>query len=150
MKVTDVYEIKNALKKNIILAFPEWCSDIDISDNRFPAVICTTCHRKLYKIVAGEKIESLKIPAEYKNYPAYKQIFTRGSAITKKTCTCGICEILLNYGTVHNNLLKKPFKKALKKPIIERRCDDCYNIIGKGIRHQCSSKNKQLNLKKSY
>lgn len=109
-------EIKNALKIHIISQFPDLCRKFDISDGRFPAVICASCQRKLYKVCTVARVDSLKIPDGYKNYPALKNVINRSKTM-QNGGACEICKILLNYGVVRNNLLKKPIKKLAARNI---------------------------------
>lgn len=145
-KITSAFsEIKNVLKALIISHFSDFSSKFDVSDDRFPAVICPACHTKLYKVRAGAKIESLAIPDEYQNYPILQKVVTRARAVQQR-CACNICDILINYGTVRKSSLKKPMKKILaKKMAIERRCAECGNIIGRGIRRKCNPKVRHNN-----
>lgn len=148
-KVILICEIKAVLKDKIIQAFPKFCSKNDISDDRFLAVICCACTTKLYKKLAGKQTENFKIPDEYKNFFETRKVITR-TTIIQETCGCKLCEIILDYNINQKNLLsKKSTKKCYNsKRVIERRCSKCFNLIERGIKHDCNSDSKKEFLKK--
>nr|XP_012558535.2 uncharacterized protein LOC105845381 [Hydra vulgaris] len=112
---------------------------INFNDDKVPLGICEKCRSCLRRKESGEDIT---LPSLYKFETIKLRPETRDSH-----CNCLICSI----GKLrHNGQMKIEFAQssATRTPslTVEKRCSDCFSIIGRGLSHNCTKGTLRNNL----
>ena len=108
--------------------------DFNINDLRLPAVVCDVCRLKLTRSAVNPSSNNLQMP-DYKKY-RFSSIKTRAST-SEYDCECTLCnEVRAKYRNLDAARDKKNKNTAV---VCEKRCFKCFNVVGRGKRHQCNS-----------
>lgn len=121
---------------------------IDLNDDRFPNVLCTTCSRKLYETCSIKNSNKKNcISFEIKDYFKFLKTIRTTRSSVDKVCICHLCKLaqISNKG----NALCRKKGRFLKNKKIEsvKFCDICFSPTKKGLNHDCTPLNRVVNIK---
>ena len=112
---------------------------IDFSNDKVPLGICEKCRSCLRRKDSGEHIN---LPSLY-NFETIKiRPQTRDTQ-----CDCLICSVgkLRNNGQQKTQLLQSSAQNT-PSSTVQKRCSDCFSIIGRGLPHHCTKGTLRNNL----
>ena len=121
------------IQKNIL---PEY----DITDSRFPTVLCSTCRYWVDLMEKGEKKKSLP-------FFDFKEIVLAPTTRTNKNtpCNCLICSTARQVGNKKSYIVSPESIQTEDKSTMFI-CKKCFSIVSKGLTHECNHNNLAKNV----
>ena len=128
-----------------------WWSSYDSSDPNLPRMICMNCRLGLLNHSYPIENNPSPLPPRIE----YEKLVLK--AVTRQAVPCD-CDICLKGRFTFEKVKPPPYYSFIPSPdqaipqgrkrksTPETRCNKCYQIIGKGIKHPCNRLNKQLAL----
>ena len=137
---------KMCLINEKIISFIIKIENYNLDDIKYPKVVCNVCKVKVYKC-AKENDFSLNL-TNLNKFSLLKQSTRNSDSII---CKCFLCKLIsekskYNFFKKTMKVVKKNSNIKVKKEKFEKRCPDCFNIIGCGIKHKCNFTNLITNV----
>lgn len=119
----------------------------DLSEAKYPCVICGTCRIQLLSCGKEKKFENVYVSHHLKKLPNLPTI-TRSSGNSQ--CKCIVCYIAKQSPITQSksNGISKKVEQTKSKSTFkaEKMCNYCLSIIGKGLNHRCNTSSRCKNL----
>ena len=110
---------------------------IDFNDPKVPTGMCERCHSNLRRVEEGKLQTQLQL-FDFSNIKVRR--VTRDSV-----CDCLICSVgKAKHNSPHPVMATQ--KPKANQNSVERRCSQCFSIVGKGLSHSCSKSTLRKNL----
>ena len=119
--------LQASISKYFNISFDEGA--FDIKNPQVPLGICNVCRLKIRRASDGE----LKLANQSFNFV--------GDVSTCDTSKCVICQVAKSTKVSNlkqNGIGKGKIRKAKVKPTSSLRCDECWSILSKGVKHHCT------------